>query len=942
MNAVGFAASFTSVAGAPHECPSCHGTSRVANGLCLGCMLLAGVDQEDVDNAAEFAAALDSIAVPDTHWRLGNYEILEEVGRGGMGVIYRARQRHSRRIVAVKRLLNYHSDSRETLARFRREAEAAASLDHPNILPIYEVSETEERTPFFSMKFAAGGSLQQLAPALHSDPREIVRLMAKVTRAVEYAHRQGILHRDLKPGNILLDGRGEPLVSDFGLAKWLDASTDFTKSLTIFGTPGYIAPEQASGRSADLKPTADVYSLGAILFDLLSGRSPFLGEHALAVIQQAAEKPAPKLRSLIKSADRDLETICDCCLERDPTARYRSAGDLAEDLERWLEGRPIVARPVSPGVHVWRWARRSPILASAAAVVILLAGTLFVVQAKRQQLRKTLVAESIYRRSVAILPLLDLDKASNDQEFTKSLSNALQTKVAQLGVSRILPVTDSNFLFSGVGTPDDVRAITSRAGTRTALIGTLRKLDQKLSVVLRLIDTSADNPLWQRRFVLNPSPSSAVNLAALAAGELSGTLDGEHLGERSSPDPVLSNPTAGEEFRLGQTFAVRLTPRDLDAALHSYRKAIDLAPKSALARANFAIAALNRSMMKDKGMGPPDPQLVAKAETVAKEAVHLESATGKTHRALALVYQFKNDSLRTREQILVAIEMSGLQGSAAFLGNILQETGRPDLAVKWYQIAQHWRLRPATNEGYALSDDFLDGETLPLDESIGDCWADLCEDGRAEAAYKHVAAVSPWMPTWINICRLRLLERDFDSARRIYESRVIPLKDYVSSEDSQIAAQVQFFSRQYPEAEKSYLELEKLDPGGSAPFFLNGPSYRSVLGCLLLLKGQKTSGRRTLEECLRTEKATLARRPQDRKVLYSLAAVESSLGEVEPAISYLRLAYENGWVDYRSMELDPRFDSIRRDARYRQIADSMTSRVTTLRVALVRELSERE
>ena len=164
-----------------------------------------------------------------------------------MGVIYRARQRHSRRIVALKRILAHHADSRDTLVRFRREAEAAASLDHPNILPIYEVSEGEDGLPFFSMKFAAGGSLLENQAALRSDTRTAVALMAKVSRAVEYAHSRGILHRDLKPGNILLDGRGEPLVSDFGLAKWLDANKDLTKSLTTFGTPGYIAPEQAEG-----------------------------------------------------------------------------------------------------------------------------------------------------------------------------------------------------------------------------------------------------------------------------------------------------------------------------------------------------------------------------------------------------------------------------------------------------------------------------------------------------------------------------------------------------------------------------------------------------------------------------------------------------------------------------------------------------------------------
>ena len=161
-------------------------------------------------------------------------------------------------------------------------------------------------------------------------------------------------------------------MSDFGLAKWLDTSSDLTRTLTIFGTPGYIAPEQAKGPAANLKPAADVYSLGAILFDLLSGRPPFLGEHALAVIQQAADKPAPKLRSLVQDADRDLETICARCLEREPAARYGSAGELAEDLERWLEGRPIVARPVLRPAQLWRWSRRNPVLAGGAAALIAL------------------------------------------------------------------------------------------------------------------------------------------------------------------------------------------------------------------------------------------------------------------------------------------------------------------------------------------------------------------------------------------------------------------------------------------------------------------------------------------------------------------------------------------------------------------------------------------
>src|ERR1700757_1014675 len=283
----------------PGTCPECGSASRVGRGLCLKCLLSAGFNGNGNGNGEHSAIeptlddVLREIHGQDGDWILGNYQILEEIGRGGMGVIYRARQRHSRRIVALKRILSYHADSQDTLMRFRREAQAAANLDHPNVLPIYEVSESHDGLPFFSMKFAGGGSLLEAAPALRSDPRRAVALMVKVGRAVQYAHEQGILHRDLKPGNILLDGRGEPLVSDFGLAKWLEPTGRLTRTPSVFGTPGYIAPEQVNGSTGNLTPAADVYSLGAVLFELLAGRPPFVGDNALSVIRQAAETPAP-------------------------------------------------------------------------------------------------------------------------------------------------------------------------------------------------------------------------------------------------------------------------------------------------------------------------------------------------------------------------------------------------------------------------------------------------------------------------------------------------------------------------------------------------------------------------------------------------------------------------------------------------------------------------
>src|SRR5438874_5398526 len=307
---------------ASNQC-RCGSVVRVRSGLCARC-LLKGALADELLGDVDFELELSEINVPDRDWRLGNYQILEEIARGGMGVVYRARHLASRRIVALKRVLTYHSDSQQTLARFQREAQAAASLDHPNILPIYDVGSTDDGLPYFSMKFAAGGSLLHARNFFRHDVRRCVQLILKIARAIEYAHSHGVIHRDLKPGNILLDAQAEPMLADFGLAKWLDAAGDLTCSLTVFGTPGYIAPEQAETHRATLTAAVDVYSLGAIFFELLSGRPPFLGEHAIGVIRQAAERSAPKLRSIAPDLPRDLETICARCLDRDPARRYES------------------------------------------------------------------------------------------------------------------------------------------------------------------------------------------------------------------------------------------------------------------------------------------------------------------------------------------------------------------------------------------------------------------------------------------------------------------------------------------------------------------------------------------------------------------------------------------------------------------------------------------
>ncbi|PYJ34656.1 MAG: hypothetical protein DME79_03830, partial [Verrucomicrobia bacterium] len=475
-------------------CPKCGSASRVGRSLCLNCLLSAGIDTNGDGTQAEETLddLLGKIDGPDTDWHLGNYQILEEIGRGGMGVIYRARQRHSRRVVALKRILSCHADSQETLMRFRREAQAAANLDHPNVLPIYEVSESEG-LPFFSMKFAGGGSLLEAAPMLRREPRRAVALMAKVARAVQYAHVQGILHRDLKPGNILLDGGGEPLVSDFGLAKWLQPNSDLTRTPSIFGTPGYIAPEQVNGSNGNLTPAADVYGLGAVLFHLLTGRPPFTGEHALKVIQQASEKPAPKLRSVAPALDRDLETICAKCLEHEPQARYRSAGDLAEDLERWLHGHSIVARPVSLPVRLWRWSRRNPIVAGMAALLLALATVVGVMTWKAE------TAARPPRSGIAILPFESLSPEKENAFFADGVYDGVLTKLAKVANLKVIS-HNSVAKYRGVG---DIKEIGRALNVTYVLKGSVRREAGRIHLNAQLFDTRTNARVWAEDYDRN-------------------------------------------------------------------------------------------------------------------------------------------------------------------------------------------------------------------------------------------------------------------------------------------------------------------------------------------------------------------------------------------------------------------------------------------------------
>ncbi len=298
------------------------------------------------------------------------YEILGELGRGGMGVVYKARQVRVNRIVALKMILSGAHAAQNLLDRFRTEAEAVARLQHPNIVQIYEVGE-HDHLPYFSLEYCPGG-LDRKLDGKPLKPQEAAGLVEQLARAMHAAHRKGIIHRDLKPANVLLTEDNSPKITDFGLAKKLEEAGQ-TQSGSVLGTPSYMAPEQAAGRSKDIGPAVDTYALGAILYECLTGRPPFVAATSLDTIMQVVgDDPVPPTQ-LQSRTPRDLETICLKCLQKEPAKRYASAADLAEDLRRFLAGRPIKARPIGRAELAWRWCRRNSVVAAltAAAVALL-------------------------------------------------------------------------------------------------------------------------------------------------------------------------------------------------------------------------------------------------------------------------------------------------------------------------------------------------------------------------------------------------------------------------------------------------------------------------------------------------------------------------------------------------------------------------------------------
>jgi tetratricopeptide (TPR) repeat protein len=485
----------------------------------------AVVGRSDASTGAPTLAAVEAVQGPHAAVgaarQVGNYELLEEIGRGGMGVVYKARQAGLNRVVALKMILAGAHAGSQVRARFRKEAEAVARLQHANIVQVHEVGE-HDGLPYLSMEYVDGGSLADLLESRRSQgvvglpPAEAVRLVEALARAVQYAHERGVIHRDLKPGNVLLAACGlasakpqaaVPKLTDFGLAKTLGAEGKSTRTGALLGTPRYMAPEQAGGAKGLVGPATDVYALGAILYELLTGRPPFEGttvEETLELVRSAEPVPPGQLRPRLP---RDLQTICLKCLAKEPSKRYGSARDLADDLERFAQGRPIRARPVGPLGRLGRWCRRKPALAGLLAALLIVGlvgvGSVTALWLRAERLRRD--ADARRREALANLKLAR-EAADN---YATRVSENLRLQQADLRPLRkelletVVPLYEK--LIEGYGDDPEIQAergkVCFQLGVLTAEVGEREKatdlFTQSAAIFRRLADQHPDEPEYQ-------------------------------------------------------------------------------------------------------------------------------------------------------------------------------------------------------------------------------------------------------------------------------------------------------------------------------------------------------------------------------------------------------------------------------------------------------------
>jgi len=861
----------------------------------------------------------------------GDYELLEEIGRGGQGIVYRARQKSLNRTVALKVIGLGQWATEAHLKRFRREAEAAASLNHPSIVPIHEVGE-RDGCCYFSMNFVEGGQLDQVVRDSPMSAREAAELIAKVARTVHYAHEHGILHRDIKPGNILLDQNGEPHLTDFGLARLVETESTITRTKEVLGTPSYRAPEQAVGETGKLTSATDVYGLGAVLYQLLTGQPPFAGGTTYETIRLLLDKEPRPPRSLNPKVDRDLSTICLKCLEKDPQRRYSSALGLAEDLEHWLKYEPIQAKPSGFFIHTRKWVRRNPSTAMLLSLLVALAIGLGVTFWERKP-------KVVIPKSVAVLPFENLSPDPNNAYLADGIQEEVLTRLASIDDLKVISRTSTRPYQSK---PRNLSQIANQLGVANIVEGSVQKADDQVRVNVQLINAQTDTHLWADTYdrkltnIFGVESEIAKGIAESLQAKLSGS-EKQALAVKPT-----NNPDAYDAYLRGLAFEARnslsVYSDDVVAKTVSfYERAVQIDP-------NFAIAWARLSRVQAGIHG-----ITGSGADASKRALDNAQrlAPDLPETLLALGYY----------QFLVLRDYALAKSTFDRVSKMLPSNSEVLMALsKVARRQQHWD----ESVGYSEQSLALDPRNVELLMNTAITYAELRQFPAALKLYDRVLDITPsdpdvkaakgkiyqaqgnlpeaaklfsevnWQTPNANIFDCKIthlrLERNYDEAIRLLQARQSQFhfeSEYSKSAGQMTLAGMQFLAGDAAAARvnaqiarNAFEQLRKDQP--------NDVFTAINLSEIYAMMGERDLALKEAERAITMAKDPLA----ERTIREHLASVQVAVGENSIAISILAELLQQPYWSYfygppaitpAHLRLDPIWDPLRSDPAFQKL-----------------------
>jgi serine/threonine protein kinase/Tfp pilus assembly protein PilF len=939
--------------------------SDAPEGLCTGCVLetalgifadtVAGVgDPGPLEKLARAEVAPSSQGKTTARaakllGELGDYELLEEIGRGGQGVVFRARQKSLNRTVALKVIGLGQWATPAHLKRFRLEAEAAASLDHPCIVPIYEVGERDGQC-YFSMKFVEGGQFDEVIQQRPISVRQAAELIAKIAHTVHYAHEHGILHRDIKPGNILLDAKGEPHLTDFGLARLVESESTVTRTLEVLGTPSYMAPEQAAGRPSQgaavssppratgLTKAVDVYGLGSVLYQLLTSHPPFAGGTTYETIKLLLETE-PRLPHLWNSKiDRDLSTICLKCLEKDPQRRYSSALALAQDLEHWLRREPIQARRSGVLLRGKKWLQRNPSAAAVAMLSLALIAAVGMIVWKSEVFRRPATA------GVAVLPFENLSSDADNAYFAEGIQEEILTRLASIADLKVISRTSTQRYQSK---PRNLSQIAKQLGVANILEGSVQKAADQVRVNVQLINAQTDSHLWADTYDRKLTDIFGVEseIAKGIADSLQAKLTSRE--EQALAVKPTNNPEAYDAYLRGLAFEAHSDFDALEKAIGFYEQAVQLDPNFALAWARLS---RGHARLYFREAGDITAARRDAAKTALDTAQKLRPNSSETLLALGY-YQFwvlRDYALAKTTFKRVQKMLPGSSDALMGLAAVGRREGHWDQSVVYREQAlaldprnvellvqaasTHAELRQfqAALKLYDRALDIIPNEPNLMASKAGIYQA----EGNLEQAAKFLSQINAQTPSpialGIKMTQLRL-ERNYAEVIRLLQARQARLPP--ASETIKAITQVELALHQRvasdtagakvaaEQARNTLKQLCKDQP--------DNPDFAALLSLAYAALGEKDSAFKEAERAI-----TLLPSAKDRVygpgLEENLAVIQTMSGANSQAIStlarLLQMPYYGGFyfetpVTPALLRLDPLWDPLRGDPAFQKLCE---------------------